>query len=85
MLQTQGGTGGTRVSPGRQKQPSQDSGAALGKYPAAARLLLHGKIRSKKQLVPPYLHGVNFNEFLGRLTAPAGNQVNTGKNTPPYF
>lgn len=33
--------------------------AVLGKYPAAACLLLHGKIRSKKQLVPPYLHGVN--------------------------
>lgn len=31
----------------------------LGKYSAAACLLLHGKIRSKKQLVPPYLHGVN--------------------------
>lgn len=27
--------------------------------PAAAHLLPHGKIRSKKQLVPPYLHGVN--------------------------
>lgn len=59
MLQTQGGSGGTEVSPGRQKQASQDSGAVLGKYPAAAHLPLHGKIRSKKQLVPLYLHGVN--------------------------
>lgn len=59
----------------------------MGKDTAAAHLLLHGKIRFKKQLFSPYLHGVNsrhFNGLLG-LTAPAGNQVNSGKTTPPYL
>jgi len=47
------------MSPGRQKPAPRNSGAAPGKYPAATHSLPRRKIRSKKQLVAPYLHGMN--------------------------
>lgn len=54
-------TGGSRGSdvPWETEASIPKQRGSAGQYPAATNLLPLGKIRSKKQLVHPYLHDMN--------------------------